>query len=498
MKILNITSRSVTIELDSDKPYFHEREYTVYLNGAEILKDNRNVFTLFDLIPDTDYCVKVLNEEIKFITSPESTFFNVLDFNAKGDGISDDTIFIQAAIMASKDNGCVYLPKGTYLVSSLFLKSNLTLYLDKNAKIIAKTDRNEFPTYPSESNIATWEGSIRKCFTSIINCVNVENVNIIGGGTIDCQARNSDWYIDHRNIRIACRGNAVFYSRSKNINLIGLSIKDTQSYAVHPLFSENLKFYNLKIENNPNMPTTDGIDPDFSSNIEIKGNYISVGDDCIAIKSGTYELAKECLSSSKNIVISNNYMEKGHGGVVFGSESSGGITNVLIEKCIFKNTDRGFRLKTRRGRGRIGSIDNVIFRNVYMDNVKTPFVVNMYYNMGPKGGHEEYVWTYEKQPFTDLTPVVGKFKFENIVCENVEYAAGCFLGLPESKIQSLEFHNVTFNYKDEAEEGIPAMIEHPFKLCKAGLFALNVDDIKLESTVFNGLATEEIISKDSI
>ena len=120
------------------------------------------------------------------------------------------------------------------------------------------------------------------------------------------------------------------------------------------------------------MPTTDGLDPDCCEDCLIAGNTFNVGDDCIAIKSGTFELAKKYKKASSNIKIRNNFMEQGHGGVVFGSESSGGIDNVVVEQCIFKNTDRGLRIKTRRGRGRIGNIDSVVFNNILMDNVKTP------------------------------------------------------------------------------------------------------------------------------
>ena len=190
-------------------------------------------------------------------------------------------------------------------------------------------------------------------------------------------------------------------------------------------------------------------------------------------------------------------MEQGHGGVVFGSESSGGVENVIVEKCIFKNTDRGLRIKTRRGRGNIGGINNVSFDNIIMDSVKTPFVINMYYNMGPAGGHTEYVWTTKKLSVDDRTPIIGKFKFSNMKCTNVEYAAGVFLGLPESKIEGLEFENVSFSYNNGCEEGYPVMIEHNFTMKNIGLYCFNVENVSVKNVEFNGNIGDNIIEKDS-
>ncbi len=500
MRILSVTSRTITLELDNNLPYYSENDFSIYLNNEFIRKENRNVFTIFDLTPNQKYSLIINEELIEFETLKETVALNIKDFNAIGDGISDDTVKIQAAIACCPKNGTVYIPKGTYLISCIFLKSDMMLYFESGTKIITKHERNDYPILPGEVdnfNFGTWEGSMVSNFASSITAINVSNLVIAGNAEIDENAHLGDWYINHRVKRIAWRGYGMYFKDCNNVSVIGIYIHNTPSWNIHPFFSNNLKFLNMRIENNPNMPTTDGLDPDCCNEVLIAGCKFNVGDDCIAIKSGTLDLAKKFKRPSSNIIIRNNLMEKGHGGVVFGSELSGGIENITVEKCLFKNTDRGLRIKTRRGRGRIGIINNVLFNNIKMENVLTPFVINMYYNMGPAGGHEEYVWTTKLLPVDDRTPYIGHFKFSNIECSGVGYAAGVFLGLPEAKIGGVEFENVKFNYNNSIEAGYPVMIEHNFKLKNAGLYCFNIDKVITNNVEFNGNETEEIINIES-
>lgn len=499
MKILSVTSRTITLELNNKEPYYALEEFDIMLNSVFLRKEKKNVFTIYDLTPNTSYQISAYGEQIKVVTNEESLCLNIKEFNAIGDGVADDTVKIQAAIACCPKNGCVYIPKGIYLISCIFLKSNMLLYFEEGAKIITKFDRMDFPVLPEEKDgfsFGTWEGSMVAGFASSITAIGCNNLSIAGLGEIDEQASLGDWYYNHREKRIAWRGFGMYFKDCCNLEVIGIYIHDTPAWNVHPFFSKHLKFLNMRIENPVSMPTTDGLDPDCCEDCLIAGCSFSVGDDCIAIKSGTYELAKKYRQPSSYIYIRNNYMNSGHGGVVFGSESSGGIHHIYVEQCIFKDTDRGLRIKTRRGRGRIGTIDHVCFNNIFMDGVKTPLVINMFYNMGPAGGHEEYVWSKEPQKVTELTPILGQFRFSNIKCENVGYAAGVFLGLPESPIKGIELENIEFTYDSNCEEGYPVMIEHNFKLKNAGLYCLNVGKIYIKNVTYNGLVGKHIVFEE--
>ncbi len=500
MKILSLTSRSICLERQGSSPYFSQEEFDIYLNGELLRRENRNVFSVFDLAPGREYTINAGDETVVFYTGQESFCLNVRHFRALGDGVHDDTAAFQAAIACCPAGGTVYVPAGKYFLKPLFLKSEMTLYLAQGAVLLGHPDRQVYPILPGilrsgdeEMNLGTWQGEEVSCFASLLTAVNCHDVAVIGQGSIDCGGRDGDWYQDHRTMRIAWRPRGVFFNRCKNVLLQGVTVGNTPSWNIHPYFCEDVKLLDLKLYNDAHMPTTDGIDPDTCENVQIIGVDISVGDDCIAIKSGTIEQAKKYRKPCRNVTIRNCRMCAGHGGVVLGSELSGGIENVTVERCLFVGTDRGLRIKTRRGRGRYGLTGNITFRDIRMEGVKVPFVVNMYYNMGDNTGHTEYVWTTQKLPVDERTPLIGAFRFENMVCTHVGYCAGAFYGLPEAPIEAISFKNVSFSYDPESEAGFPDMKEINEKVKNQGLYFQFVEKVALEDVAIHGCIGDKVI-----
>lgn len=484
MKILAVSSRGVCVEIENRSPYFAPEKFTVILNGAAVREESANVFSLFGLEPDSYYELSAAGQSVKFKTGAESALFNVRDFNARGDGINDDTSAFAAAIACLPAGGTLFVPAGRYLLKPLFLKNEITLYLDGGATLVGRPEREVYPVLPGLEdgvNLGTWQGEEANCFASLITACGAHDITVMGEGVIDGNAPAGDWYVNHRVMRTAWRPRGVFFNRCKNITMFGVTVKDTPSWNVHPYFCRDVKLYDLRLFNPSGMPTTDGIDPDTCDGVEIAGVQISVGDDCIAIKSGTIEQAKKYRMSCKNVAIRNCYMRDGHGGVVLGSEMSGGIENISVSQCLFEGTDRGLRIKTRRGRGRIGITDDIEFSDIVMKGVKVPFVVNMYYNMGDNTGHTEYVYTTKKLPVDELTPYIGKFTFRNMVCTGVEYCAGAFYGLPEAPIGGVSFKNVSFSFNPNAEAGFPDMKEINKKVKNEGLYFQFVDKVVLKN-----------------
>ena len=183
-------------------------------------------------------------------------------------------------------------------------------------------------------------------------------------------------------------------------------------------------------------------------------------------------------------------MNFGHGAIVLGSEMSGGIKNITVSKCLFNQTDRGLRIKTRRGRGKDAIIDGIVFENIQMDDVLTPLVINMFYFCDPDG-HTEYVYTKEKLPVDERTPYLGRFEFKNIDCKNVNVAAGTFYGLPEQPIKSINIENVNFHYSKNPKEGIPAMMDFLSPMKGKGLIFSYVDEVTIKNVKFDGLNDQE-------
>jgi len=138
------TSRSVVVELTNSGKYYTKNQYDIYVNDKKYMESNKVITSIYDLKPDTDYKIEVKydGEEIKAIqvhTDYEFVTLNVREFGAYGDGVHDDTNAIQCAIMSCPPDSRVLVPAGEYKISSIFLKSNLTLELAKGAVLSAYT-----------------------------------------------------------------------------------------------------------------------------------------------------------------------------------------------------------------------------------------------------------------------------------------------------------------------------------------------------------------------
>lgn len=311
----------------------------------------------------------------------------------------------------------------------------------------------------------------------------VEDVVIYGEGTINGNASKADWW--GRKYKEVFRPRLFFVNNCKNVTLTGVKVCNSPSWTLHPYFSENVRFIDLFVENPADSPNTDGCDPESCKNVDILGVHFSVGDDCIAVKSGKIYMGKTYKTPSENLEIRQCLMEDGHGAVTLGSEMAGGVINLTVEECIFSRTDRGLRIKTRRGRGRDAVISNITFRNLTLDHVMTPLVVNSFYFCDPDG-RTPYVQSREPYPVDDRTPSIRKMVFENMTCTNCHVAAAYFEGLPEQKIEELVMKNISFSYAENPTAGVPAMSEGVPKSTKRGLFARNVAKLTLENVKMEG------------
>lgn len=499
LKVLCKSARSVTLEAADGGRYYTKKEYDLYLNGAAHGTVTTVVFSLFDLKPETDYCVEIRDGQeclcsLVFRTDYEFVTLNVKDFGAKGDGVTNDTQFLQAAILACPKDGRVLVPEGVYRTTSLFLKSDLKLELAKGAEIRAIPERELYPKFPGliqswdetdEYNLGTWEGNPMPMFAGIITGLSVENVLIYGQGTINGCASKQDWWDRPKVMRGAFRPRLYFISHCKNVTLQGLKLCNSPAWTLHPYFSRELGFYNLSIENPSDSPNTDGLDPESCKDVEIAGVKFSLGDDCIAVKSGKIYMGKKHKTPSENIRIYQCLMENGHGAVTIGSEMAGGVKNLVVEQCLFSHTDRGLRIKTRRGRGEDAVLDQIIFRDITMNHVMTPFVANCFYFCDPDG-KTEYVQSREVMPVDERTPYVKRLEFRNIDAENCHVAAAYFEGLPERKIEEIYMENVKVTYAQQPKKDVPIMSSGVEACSLKGLYAGNVEKLILKNVSITG------------
>ena len=492
--------RSASIIIEGEGPYNTKTPYKVYINGEFWFDTDRVVNNVYGLEPENDYLIKFVSTadnfacEIKVHTKYEYVTMNVKDFGAKGDGVTDDTHFIQAAIMACPEKSRVLIPAGTYKITSIFLKSNINIEVAKGATLSAFTEREKFAILPGstisaderdEYNLGTWEGNPLNCFAGIICGINADNVTLYGEGVIDGCATHDNWWKNPKVMNIAFRPRLLFLNNCNNFVLQGLTLTNSPSWTIHPTFSEHMKFIGTYVKNPSNSPNTDGLDPESCKLVDIVGVRFSLGDDCIAIKSGKIYMGKKYKKPSEKLHIYQCLMENGHGAVTIGSECAGGVKEVLVENCKFSHTDRGLRVKTRRGRGNDGVLDEITFRNIEMDNVMSPFTANAFYFCDPDG-KTDYVQSREIFPVDERTPFLKKFTFENINAKNCHVAALFFEGLPEAPIEEIVMKNINVNFCDNPTAGQPIMSSGIEECTKRGIHVKNVKKLTLERINIEG------------
>ncbi|ETP71978.1 endopolygalacturonase [Lachnospiraceae bacterium JC7] len=499
-EISAVFKRSVTIEIENSNICYTPEEYSVLINGEEKLRTNLNVVSVDGLSPDSDYTISVEDTKGKteknFRTEHESVLLDVRAFGAKGDGETDDTSFIQGAISSCPVDGTVYLPKGTYLSGPLFLKSHMSLWIDEGAVLLGCTWREKYPLLPGmtettdgndEYNLSSWEGNPETTFASLITAISIENLDIFGRGIIDGNGAESDWWKEPKIKRTAWRPKTVFFNHCRFVRIQSVTVRNSPCWTIHPYYTDDFSLFSVSIWNPSDSPNTDGVDPESCKRVLVLGTRISVGDDCIAIKSGKYYMSERHHRPSEDIIVRNSFLERGHGSVTVGSEAAAGVRNVTVERCIFDGTDRGLRIKTRRGRGPNAVYDNILFRDIIMKDVHMPFTFNMFYFCDPDG-HSEYVQDQNERPVDDRTPSIGTIRAENIEATGADQCMLVAYGLPERYIDNIVLRNVKVSFRPKAERkpGQTIMMDNFPDMTGKSVYARNVKRLAMDNIEIRG------------
>lgn len=404
-----------------------------------------------------------LPEILKQISPPEfpDRDFIITDYGAVNDSTFNSRQAIQQAIdsCSAAGGGRVIVPRGRFLTGSVTLKSNVNLYIEKDAVLCFSHDLEDFLPLV----LTRFEGTELMNYSPFIYAYEQENVALTGEGTIDGRADKDHWWpwkgnrpgswgegnpnqFKDRSLLLEMgetgvpvesrifgpghymRVNFVQFYRCKNVQISGITVKRSPMWCIHPVLSENVTVRDIRV--NSHGPNNDGCNPESCKNVLIKNCHFDTGDDCIAIKSGRNNDGRRINVPSENIVVQDCTMRDGHGGVVMGSEISGSCRNVYIENCTMDspNLERALRIKTNSRRG--GVVENIYMRNVQVGQVSDAVIkVNFNYEEGDTG---------------EFTPVVRNIFVENITSEKSPYAL-YLVGYERSPISFIHLKGCKFS-----------------------------------------------------
>lgn len=341
---------------------------------------------------------------------------SLTDFGGVGDGVTSNTKAIQAAIdhlsqYASDGGAQLYVPAGKWLTGSFSLTSHFTLYLHKDAVLLASQDMNEWPVIKPLPSYGRGRDAAGGRFTSLIFGTNLTDIVVTGdNGTIDGQGQFW-WQKFHGGKLKSTRPYLIEFMFSNNIQISNLTLLNSPSWNVHPVYSSNILVQGVTIIAPVKSPNTDGINPDSCTNVRIEDCYIVSGDDCVAVKSGWDEYGIAFGWPTKQLIIRRLTCISPYSAVIaLGSEMSGGIQDVRAEDIVAINTESGVRIKTAVGRG--GYVKDIYVQRMTMHTMKWVFLMNGNYKAHADSNYDP-----------NALPVIQGINYRDMVAENVSMAA---------------------------------------------------------------------------
>ncbi len=430
-----------------------------------------------------DANVARIRNRIKLPSIPNREFL-LTDFGGQGDGQFDNTQAFRDAIAASKKmgGGKVIVPAGHFMTGPIHLESNTELHISEGATVAFFSEPERYKPYV----FTRWEGMELMGYSPLIYAFKKTNIAITGKGTLEGGGANdkwwpwkgkwkkSDWEIseveNQKHTRDALgvmveKGTPVAervfennYLRPPfiqpylctNVLIEDVTVKNSPFWLLNPVLSNSVTIRGVHCDSYG--PNSDGCDPESCKDVLIENCIFDTGDDCIAIKSGRNNDGRRVGVPCQNIVIENCQMKAGHGGVVIGSEISGGVRNLFAQNCEMSSPDlaRGIRIKTNSVRG--GLLENLYYRDLKIGKVKDAIVVNYYYEEGDGG---------------DFQPELRNINIHNLVVEDAQRAFN-IRGFPHNHITGISLKNV--NIKSVQKESV---LE-------------NVSDVSIENVMIAG------------
>ncbi|PNX72593.1 putative polygalacturonase-like protein, partial [Trifolium pratense] len=377
------------------------------------------------------------------------------EFDAVGDGKTLNTKAFNSAITklsqyANDGGSLLIVPPGKWLTGSFNLTNHFTLFIQKGAVILASQSQDEadwpqLPILPSYGRGREKNEPVGRS-SSLIFGTNLTDVIITGNnGTIDGQG--SVWWEKFKNDQLKItRPYLIELMYSDQIQISNLNLINSPNWFVHPIYSSNIIVNGLTIRAPVDVPNTDGINPDSSTNVRIEDNYIESGDDCIAIKSGWNEYGIKFGKPSQHIIIRRlTCISPKSAMIALGSEMSGGIEDVRVEDLTAINTEAAVRIKSAVGRG--GFVKDIFVKGMNLNTMKSVFSMT-----GSYADHSDSKF----DPKAALPNVTG-INFRDVTAKNVTIA-GELKGISNDPFTGICISNATiemFVNKDADKVKLP-------------------------------------------
>ncbi len=474
--MINYISKNNSVVLYWDLPEGFKKGdlFKVSNEKGLIVETEKCHYEVTELDANCEYCFTVesanFSEKSTCSTRPESRIINITDFGAVGDGKTLNTKAIQAAIDSCKEGETVYIPEGDFMTGSLFLHSDMELYLDKGAIIHGTTNVCDYePKIKSR-----FEGIEMMCYAALINVgtldhdnITCKNVRICGEGTVrgggkplaeevirvetllmqDYLASLGDSVKECESsvtVQGRVRPRLINVSSAENVTVCNIGIENGASWNMHMIYSNNIVTYGCTFKSD-GVWNGDGWDPDSSSNCTLFGCEFCTGDDSVAIKSGKNPEGNVINRPCEHIKIFDCVSHYGHG-IAIGSEMSGGVNDIRIWNCDIRDSVYGIEIKATKKRG--GFVRNVCVRNIHTCRI---LMHSVGYN--DDGIAAPTVPIFEDCSFEDLEITARRkgMDGEFVDCQAIELAG---FDEPGHFIKNVRFKNISIDSGNSRKQAI--------------------------------------------
>ncbi|HEV2783813.1 MAG TPA: glycoside hydrolase family 28 protein, partial [Actinophytocola sp.] len=394
-------------------------------------------------------------------------FFDVTRFGAVGDGVTDCSAAIDAAVRAcaGAGGGHVVVPGGRFLTGPIHLRSNVDLHVTAGATLAFSQD----PARYLPVVFTRWEGTELYNYSPLVYAFGQRNIAITGAGTLDGQADNAHWWpwkgsaefgwkagdphqaaaraalqdMAERGVPVEqrvfgdggfLRPNFIQPYRCRNVLIEGVTVRNSPMWEIHPVLSQNVLVRGVTVDTHG--PNNDGCNPESSRDVVIRGCTFDTGDDCVAIKSGRNADGRRVNVPSERILIEDCVFRAGHGGVTVGSEMSGGVRDVFARNLTMSSPDlnTAIRFKTNSIRG--GFIHDLYARDISVGTVaQSAIVIDFFYEEGPGHG---------------FNPDVHTIDIRNLTVETADRALN-LRGYPDDPVRDIRLTHVNFQHANQPD-----------------------------------------------